>query len=133
LLFKSGFVPLRLYNESRARVEQLVPTYRTMPTKELQDRIAWLRGSPEDAVQDCIWDGLTLQMAPFRGSSERWLQHLLRIIATVRYEETSATMTLHHRLLEEQARYTREADASVAQRARGFFTSVETRLREASR
>ena len=133
LLFKTGFVPLRLYNESRSRVEQLVPHYRTLPTKVLQDRIAWLRGSPEDAVQDCIWDGLTLQMEPFRGGSERWLQYLLRITDTVRYEEAKVTMTLHRRLLEERARYAREADAAVAQRALAFFASVETRLLEAAR
>ena len=44
LLFKRGFVPLRLHNESRARVEQLVPNYRTLPTRQLREMIAWHRG-----------------------------------------------------------------------------------------
>ena len=133
VLFKPGFVPLRLHTEARARVEQFAPNYRTMPTKKLRETISWYRGSPKDAVQDCIWDGLTLQMEPYRGTSELWLGYLQGITDTVRYEEAKATMTLHRRLLDEQARYAREVNQSLAQRARGFFTDVETRLREASR
>lgn len=129
VLFKSGFVPLRLHNESRARVEQHVPSYRTMPTKQLRERILWLRGSPEDAVQDCIWDGLMLQMEPFRGTSERWLEYLRGIADTVRRDEVAATTTLHHHLLQERHLYVQGPNSSLAQRARSFFTGIEYRLR----
>jgi hypothetical protein len=133
LLFKSGFTPLRLHNESRAKVEQFVPDYRTLPTKQLLDRISWYHGSPNDAVQDCIWDGLTLQMEPFRGTPEQWLHYLHGITDTVRYEEAQATITLHRRLLEEQFLYAREKHTSLGEKARGFFGSVKNRLRESAR
>lgn len=132
ILFKSGFTPLRLHNESRARVEQVFPNYRTMPTKQLREMISWYRGSPEDAVQDCIWDGLTLQMEPFRGTLEQWLGSLQRITDTVRHDEAKATTTLHRRLLEERPLYARETHSPLGQKARGFFISVENRLRESS-
>ena len=133
LLFKRGFVPLRLHNESRARVEQFLPNYRTLPTRQLREMISWHRGSPEDALQDCIWDGLTLQLEPFRGSPERWLEHLQGITDTVRHDEVAVTITLHRRLRDEREFYGHAATATLAQRARAFFAGVERRLQEASR
>lgn len=130
ILFKGGFVPLRLHTEARARVEQYVPAYRTMPTKQLRERILWLRGSPDDAVQDCIWDGLTLQMEPFRKTPERWLEYLRGIADTVRRDEVTATTTLHRRLLAERHLYAQTGHPHLAQRAQSFFTGIEYRLRE---
>jgi hypothetical protein len=132
LFFKRGFVPLRLHNESRARVEQFVPNYRTLPTRQLQEMIAWHRGSPEDALQDCIWDGLTLQLEPFQGSAERWLQYLHGITDTVRDDEVAVTVTLHRRLLDERRFYGHTANAAIGQRASAFFGGVERRLQETS-
>ena len=134
LLFKRGFVPLRLHNESRARVEQFLPNYRTLPTRQLREMISWHRGSPEDALQDCIWDGLTLQLEPFRGSAVRWLEYLQGIKNTLIRKDTSASMQLHRALLEERlyfrARSTREP---LRTQADDLFSEIEERLREASR
>ena len=132
LLFKRGFVPLRLHNESRERVERFLPHYRTMPTRQLREMIAWHRGSPDDALQDCIWDGLTLQLEPFRGSPERWLEYLQGITDTVRPDEVAATLALHRRLRDERDVYGHARNATLAQRARAFFSSVERRLEEAA-
>lgn len=132
LLFKRGFVPLRLHNESRARVEQLVPNYRTLPTRQLREMIAWHRGSPEDALQDCIWDGLTLQLEPFQGSPERWLQYLQIMKNTVIREDVTATTGLHRRLLAERPYLARDSDSSLRLQAEILFVEIEERLKEAS-
>jgi hypothetical protein len=134
LLFKSGFVPLRLHNEARARVERFVPNYRTMPTKQLREMIAWYHGSPEDALQDCIWDGLTLQMEPFRGTPERWLGYLQGIKHTVTRDDVPATVKLHKALLAEQRRFVEASPAMpLRPQASDFFFEIGERLREATK
>lgn len=73
LLFKHGYVPQTLYSgESKEEFAQRFPNYRNMKSSEIKLWMTVTKGYPNRAVQEAFWDGLTLQLEPFRGTEERW-------------------------------------------------------------
>lgn len=133
ITFRAGYVPLRLHTESRVDVEHFYPTYRTMPTRQLRDLIQWFRGSPDDAVQDCIWTGLTLQMERFGGLPVDWFRHLRDFNSVLRREDARYTRQLHEALHAQRSVF----GAGTAQPSefalQSFFAEIEERLKEAHR
>jgi hypothetical protein len=76
LLFKHGYVPEKLPSgESKEEFAQRFPNYRNMKSSEIK---LWMKieGYPNRAVQEAFWDGMTLQLEPFRGTEERWFELL---------------------------------------------------------
>lgn len=133
ITFRPGYVPLRLHTESRAEVEAAYPNYRTMPTRRLRDLIQWFRGSPEDAVQDCIWTGLTLQMERFEGSPVEWFRHLEGLKTSLRREDARYTRRLHEALRAQRSVF-RAGMAQPSEFAlESLFGEIEERLKETTR
>jgi hypothetical protein len=75
LVFKRGYAPLRLVSESKAEFIKSYPNYRTMTARQISERMS-IEGNPTEPVQESFWDGMTIQLEPFRGTPERWLQLL---------------------------------------------------------
>jgi hypothetical protein len=75
LLFKSGYIPLSLPSKSKASLAASFPKYMNLSTRGLRDLISDL-GVEAEAVHDSVWDGLTIQLEPFTGSADQWLDHL---------------------------------------------------------
>ena len=76
LLFKHGYVPAGLRSgESKEEFAGRFPDYRNMRSTEIG---LWMKfeGYPNRAVQEAFWDGLTIQLEPFRGTEERWFELL---------------------------------------------------------
>ena len=64
LLFKHGYVPLELRNESKRVFTKAYPNYRVMTTRKISELMTF-EGSPDQAVQECFWDGMRIQLEPF--------------------------------------------------------------------
>ncbi len=132
VFFTRGYVPLVLYNESRREVEKTYPNYRTMSTRDLRDATQWHEGTPSDAVQESMWNGLTIQLETFRGTPLQWLRNLERVASEVQHEDTQYARRLYEALWAEREYFTSNplspAEAT-ATRIDLFFLSIEGRLR----
>lgn len=72
ILFKHGYEPIELINQSKQKFAAVFPTYREMPTRAIMRNMIY-GGMPDQPVQEAFWNDLTIQLAPFRGTPERWL------------------------------------------------------------
>jgi len=86
-IFKHGYVPLRLHNESIKSVAKEIPNYKNMSTKELIGATSWYEGAPKDSVQDCMWNGLNIQIESYSGNSDRWLELLAILLFRVEQQD----------------------------------------------
>lgn len=131
VFFKRGYVPLVLYNESRREVEKAYPNYRTMSTRDLREATQWHEGTASDVVQESMWNGLTIQVEPFRGTPMEWFRHLRHVESQVEWEDTLNARQLYQTLLAERD-YFRTNPVSPRevrpQRIEEFFLDIESRL-----
>lgn len=83
LIFKHGYQPLWLQNESLKAVAEYFPNYKNMTTKDLSKGTSWFKGSPLDPVQKSMWTGLNIQIEKFNGTSDRWLSSLENLLSFI--------------------------------------------------
>ena len=96
LFFRHGYVPLQLLNVPKKKVVALYPGYRSMRTKQFLDLMnthLWFgfEGSPEEPIQESIWNELTIQLEPFRGTSGRWLELLASLVDAIAEDDSKHT------------------------------------------
>lgn len=134
LVFKSGFEQLRLLNASLKQARERVPNYRSMPTRELLKDLVFVDADSMAAVQESIWDGLTVELAPFHGTPDDWAATLSSLVdALDRMRGAGRRMLVAIRAERE---YFRRHSASPQWRARlsGLFDRVDDLLQaEAAR
>jgi hypothetical protein len=126
LLFKHGYAPLILRNESRPAFIKSYPNYRSMTARQISERMT-SEGNPNEPIQESFWNGMSIQLEPFQGTQERWLQ-LLEMHA---WYVTRADLPQGRRFLEairaEQTYFElRKLDPSK----RGSFDSLFSRVEE---
>lgn len=134
ILFKHGYTPLELHNESPKEVERLYPNYRAMPTKQLRNLTAWYQGAPDDPVQESMWDGLTIQLEPFRGTPDRWLFLLNSHVNVVR-DEDAKSVTKFLEAIKAERRYFDLNPVAGRERAslESLFSRVNRLLKKAAK
>ena len=102
LIFKHGYVPLNLHNESIKRVMKAFPNYKTMTTRHLVNAAAWYEGEPNQSVQECMWNGLNIQIERFSGTSDRWLWLINAILTYIARDEDKEVRQLFQVLAAER-------------------------------
>jgi hypothetical protein len=129
ILFKHGYEPLELRNQSKARFAALFPRYREMPTRDIKHHMIF-EGMPDQAVQESFWDGLTIQLAPFRGTPDRWLS-LLNSTVTFALEEDARQMPRFFGAMKAESQYLDRStlDRRLAQDFDGFFSKLDFLLK----
>lgn len=126
LFFKHGYVPLTLHNESKKKVAELYPNYQTMPTRQLLELIAWYQGMPEEAVQESMWDGLTIQLEPFVGTADRWLELITNQILEIAEEDSKYARQYFEALSSERKYFERNVvDASKRSSLESLFSRID--------
>jgi len=83
LIFKHGYQPLWLHNESLKDVAEYFPNYKNMKTKDLSNGTSWGKGNPTESVQESMWNGLNIQIEKFDGTSDRWLSSLENLLSFI--------------------------------------------------
>jgi hypothetical protein len=82
VFFKHGYVPLSLENASRDKFVALFGDPREWSTRQLRANLPF-EFDAERVVQESFWNGLTIELEPFRGTPARWyelLSHVSRIV-----------------------------------------------------
>jgi len=74
VVFKSGYVPIRLHNAPKSQFAEL-RSKTALRASEISYR-AGVEGDPHDPIQDCLWDGMTIRIEPFRGTPEEWFREI---------------------------------------------------------
>ncbi len=131
ILFKHGYVPLALRNASRDKFVAAFGDPRQWSTRQLRDNLPY-EYDPERPVQESFWNGLTIELEPFRGTPTRWFELISHASAFIEYGELKRTPRLVRALLNEQAYFKdNPPDPAVVTAARlvNFFSELETRLR----
>jgi hypothetical protein len=126
LIFKHGYWPLDLHNESPEKVVKRIPNYKKLNTKDLQKATAWYEGAPAKYVQESMWNGLNIQLEPFQGTADRWLETLYSFRAAVGLEDENRVPKLFKALAKERG-YFKEHPVSKYHESTfvSFFNIVE--------
>jgi len=74
VIFKTGYVPVRLHNARKSQFAEL-RSKTALRASETSYR-AGVEGDPHDPVQDCLWDGMAIRIEPFRGTPEEWFREI---------------------------------------------------------
>ncbi len=80
ILFKHGYVPLSLHNTSRDKFVAAFGDPKEWTTRQLTANLP-LKFDADRVVQESFWNGLTIELEPFRGTPTRWfdlVEHALR-------------------------------------------------------
>lgn len=115
IIFKHGYQPLWLHNESLKDVVEYFPNYKNMKTKDLRNGAAWYNGNPTESVQESMWNGLNIQIEKFNGTSDRWLERMVEFLRFIREEDDKQLRQLFTALAAERA-YLKEKPVSQQRR-----------------
>lgn len=126
LIFKHGYVPLSLHNESIEQITKSFPNYKTMSTKHLNGAAAWYEGTPNQRVQESMWNGLNIQLEPFKGTPDRWLDLLINLTYSIPNVDDKQVSQLFRAFIAERS-YFREKRVSKKEETilRVFFSRVD--------
>ena len=101
LLFKHGYAPLILRNESRSAFIKSYPNYRSMTARQISERMT-SEGNPNEPIQESFWSGMSIQLEPFQGPSDRWLDLLTSLSFSLRDDDAGSTRRFWEAILAEQ-------------------------------
>ena len=131
ILFKHGYVPLILWNMSRDKFVAAFGDPKEWTTRQLTaNRL--LEFDADRVVQESFWNGLTIELEPFRGTPARWFDLISHVSIFIEYDDLKRTPRFGAALLAEEAYFkTNPPDPAVvtATRLNDFFRRVEHRLR----
>ena len=130
VVFKSGYVPIRLHNAPKSQFAEL-RSKTALRASEISYR-AGVEGDPHDPVQDCLWDGMAISIEPFRGTPEEWFQSLEHILLAVSWGDAQYARRFFEALRAEREYFTKYSlDSRVIppQQVNAFFVQVESRIR----
>ena len=125
LIFKHGYWPLDLHNESPEKVVKRIPNYKKLNTKDLQKATAWYEGAPAKYVQESMWNGLNIQLEQFQGTPERWLETLETFLVSIADTDQKRVRQLFAAVNNEREYF---RDHSVSQRMQATLSSFFDRL-----
>ena len=126
LVFKSGYNPRVLPNAPVKEVARLHPDYKTAKTNAILDGWLWFDGAPKENVQECLWNGLNIDMEPFVGPPDKWIGWLNNFMSDVA-EEDGKDLPRLMQILSAERRYfennrvSRQQEISV----RSFFNKID--------
>ena len=132
ILFKHGYVPLILWNASRDKFVAAFGDPRQWSTRQLADNLP-LEFDPDRVVQESFWNGLTIELEPFRGAPTRWFELLEHAVSFVSIEDSKHTPRFYRALLAEKAYFERnppDAGTVTPARFQALFISIQSRLRQ---
>jgi hypothetical protein len=127
LLFKHGYVPEELYSgESKEKFAERFPNYRNMKSSEIKLWMTITEGYPNRAVQDAFWDGLTIQLEPFRGTEDRWFE-LLKSLMPIGFADDAQQLPRFLEAIYAERAYFHLDSLSPYKRGEveGFFNSIK--------
>jgi hypothetical protein len=104
ILFKPGFVPLRLRNEPKETFVKRFPNYKSMSTKDINAAME-VDGVPERPVQSSFWNNMTIGLEVFNGSESEWLTELATVINGIRDDEGAFVASMLTALKAERGRF----------------------------
>ena len=82
MIFKSRYLPVRLANASKRDFARL-RAMANLTSAQIAYAIPGFDGNPYDAVQESLWDGMTIRIEPFRGTPEEWFRRVEYIAGTI--------------------------------------------------
>ncbi|HXG03684.1 MAG TPA: hypothetical protein VNO23_09765 [Candidatus Binatia bacterium] len=132
ILFKHGYVPLSLHNTSRDKFVAAFGDPKEWTTRQLTANLP-LTFDADRVVQESFWNGLTIELEPFRGTPTRWFELLEHAVSFVSIEDSKHTPRFYRALLAERAYFERNPpDAGTVKPARfqALFISIQSRLRQ---
>jgi hypothetical protein len=130
VFFKHGYVPLSLENASRDKFVALFGDPREWSTRQLRANLPF-EFDAERVVQESFWNGLTIELEPFRGTPARWLELLRVTKAAIDPEDRKRARRLFQALLGEETYFaTTPPDPSTVRPAdlRAFFLEIRSYL-----
>jgi hypothetical protein len=101
ILFKHGYVPLILWNASRDKFVAAFGDPRQWSTRQLADNLP-LEFDPDRVVQESFWNGLTIELEPFRGTPAEWLRQMEVLTYRIDFDDRKRVPRLLRALLDEQ-------------------------------
>jgi hypothetical protein len=132
ILFKHGYVPLALHNMSRDKFVAAFGDPKEWTTRQLTANRLF-KFDADRVVQESFWNGLTIELEPFRGTPTRWFELIEHAVSAVPIEDSKHTPRFYRALLAERAYFERnppEARAVIPARFQALFISIQSRLRE---
>ena len=129
VVFKSGYVPIRLHNARKSRFAEL-RSRAELRASEINYR-AGVDGDPSDPVQDCLWNGMAIRIEPFQDTPEEWFQKLERILLAISWRDAKYAPQFFEALREEREFFrTHPVDSRMIppQQVNSFFVEVESRI-----
>ncbi len=131
ILFKHGYVPLILWNMSRDKFVAAFGDPKEWTTRQLTANRLF-EFDADRVVQESFWNGLTIELEPFRGTPARWFELISHVSIFIEYDDLRRTPRFGAALLAEEAYFkTNPPDPAVvsATRLTTFFRTLEHRLR----
>ncbi|MFI5387054.1 MAG: hypothetical protein ACHQ50_13150 [Fimbriimonadales bacterium] len=127
LLFKHGYVPLELDSgESKEEFAKRFPNYRNMKSSEIKLWMTITKGYPNRAMQEAFWDGLTIQLEPFRGTEERWFELLRSFFSSSRHDDARQIPRLSAAVYAERTYFNLSGFSPYKRgEVEGFFESIK--------
>ena len=105
VIFKPGYVPVRLYNAPRSQFAAL--RARTdLPASEISYWIG-IDGDPYDAIQESLWNGMAIRIERFQGTPEAWFRHIEFASHDVLWRDAKYAPTYFQALAAERDYFTR--------------------------
>jgi hypothetical protein len=131
VVFKSGYVPVRLRNASKRDFPRL-RAMSNLTADQITYRIPNYDGNPYDIVQESLWDGMAIRIAPFRGTPEEWFRSLDHISAAIPWEDAKRAQRFYEALSREREYFkTHPLDPGKVSRAvfESVFGGIDNRLK----
>jgi hypothetical protein len=131
LIFKAGYQPLWLQNEKLEEVAKYVPNYKTLKTKDLvRSTRWWIYGGSRDLVQRSMWNGLSIEIEKFNGTSDRWLDLLEHFVIFIDDEDEKKLPRLFNALATERSYFKANPLSKYPpERLDYFFNDVDEALK----
>ena len=124
VVFKSGYVPVRLINVKRSDFARL-RAMKAPASKISRDAgvLAYPEANPYDLVQDSLWNGMAIRLEPFRGTPEEWLEKLSSFESSIGFGDTKSAPRFFEALSLEREYFTSHP-LGADKRIQGYFVSV---------
>jgi hypothetical protein len=131
IFFRHGYVPLTLKNASREKFVALLGDPRSWSTRHLRVNLPF-EFDADRVVQESFWNGLTIELEPFRGTPARWFDLLSHASHLIEFEDLRRVPRFVAAILAEEA-YFRANPPDTAEvstsRLTTFFRSLELAVR----
>jgi hypothetical protein len=130
VFFKHGYVPLSLENASRDKFVAAFGDPQGWPTRQLRANLP-LEFDAERMVQESFWNGLTIELQPFRGTPARWFELIEHVARRIDRQDRRHARRFLQALLDEQAYFmSHPPDPAVIQASdlRVFFADIQRSL-----